>query len=110
MTHQHDQFFYHIYPLGLCGAPAQNDFVASPQPRLDILHAWADHAQQLGVTSVYLGPVFESRAHGYDTADYFMVDRRLGDDAALAATSSYSSPKNSLRLRGQRQRSVRLSP
>jgi cyclomaltodextrinase len=33
---------------------------------------------------LYLGPVFESSAHGYDTADYYRVDRRLGDQATLA--------------------------
>jgi glycosidase len=27
--------------------------------------------------------VFESTAHGYDTADYFQVDRRLGDNSCL---------------------------
>ena len=33
------------------------------------------------------GPLFESSAHGYDTADYYWVDRRLGDNAALARLS-----------------------
>ena len=46
----------------------------------------AAHAE-LGVNALYLGPLFKSTAHGYDTADYYQVDRRLGDTAALAHLS-----------------------
>jgi len=66
-----DAFFYHVYPLGMCGAPARNDFGAAPVPRLAQLHGWLGHLQDLGVNALYLGPVFESTAHGYDTADYY---------------------------------------
>lgn len=83
MTDWNDAFFYHIYPLGLCGAPPRNDFGAQPVPRLAELHAWIPHLRGLGVTALYLGPLFESTAHGYDTADYYHVDRRLGTDATL---------------------------
>lgn len=76
--------FYHIYPLGLCGAPAYNDFNAPPLTRLERIHAWLDHIQGLGATALYLGPLFESTAHGYDTADYYHVDRRLGTRSTLA--------------------------
>jgi len=76
-------FFYHIYPLGLCGAPERNDFAAPPEERLRQVFAWLDYAQELGVTALILGPVLESTTHGYDTADYFKVDRRLGNDALL---------------------------
>ncbi len=79
----YDAVFYHIYPLGLCGAPARNDFAAPVTPRLDQLHDWIDHLHELNVNAIYLGPLFESSAHGYDTADYFHVDRRLGDNATL---------------------------
>ena len=78
-----DAFFYHVYPLGMCGAPARNDFGAAPVPRLAQLHGWLGHLQDLGVNALYLGPVFESTAHGYDTADYYHVDRRLGTDETL---------------------------
>jgi cyclomaltodextrinase len=78
-----DSFFYHIYPLGLCGAPARNDFSSVPEPRLDRIHGWLGHLSELGVNALYLGPVFESTAHGYDTADYWHVDRRLGTDDSL---------------------------
>ena len=80
-----DSFFYHIYPLGLCGAPARNDFVSPPEPRLDRVNGWLGHLRELGVNALYLGPVFESTAHGYDTADYYHVDRRLGTDESLRA-------------------------
>jgi glycosidase len=79
--------FYAIYPLGFCGAPARNDFTAPPTPRLEKISAWLPHIQSLGANALNLGPVFESSAHGYDTLDYFHVDRRLGTDETLAALS-----------------------
>ena len=79
-----DAVFYHIYPLGLTGAPPRNDFSRLPEPRLEQLHGWIPHLKQLGVNALYLGPLFESTAHGYDTADYYHVDRRLGSDETLA--------------------------
>lgn len=78
-----DAVFYHIYPLGLCDAPHHNDFVTAPQPRLAHIADWSEHLRTLGVTAIYLGPVFESGTHGYDTADYYRVDRRLGDNSTL---------------------------
>ncbi len=75
--------FYHIYPLGLLGAPARNE--EDPvEHRLPALEAWGAHARSLGCNAVYLGPVFESASHGYDTIDYRRVDRRLGDNGDLA--------------------------
>ena len=79
-----DSIFYHIYPLGFCGAPQHNDFAAGPTPRLEKIHEWIGHLRELQVNALYLGPVFESSAHGYDTADYFRVDRRLGTNETLA--------------------------
>jgi cyclomaltodextrinase / maltogenic alpha-amylase / neopullulanase len=78
-----DSIFYHVYPLGLCGAPARNDFSAAPVERLEKLHCWLGHIRELGANALYLGPLFEASAHGYDTADYWHVDRRLGTDASL---------------------------
>ncbi len=86
MNHWYDEaIFYHIYPLGLCAAPQQNDFNAPITPRLDALHPWVDHIADMGCNALYLGPLFESSTHGYDTANYFVVDRRLGDDDTLKA-------------------------
>jgi glycosidase len=78
-----DAIFYHVYPLGFCGAPVSNDFTSEPECRLEKLLEWAGHLQQLGITALYLGPVFESSTHGYDTVDYFTVDRRLGTNEGL---------------------------
>lgn len=77
-----ESVFYQIYPLGLCGAPRENDGIAVP--RLLRLLGWVDHIQTLGANAVYLCPVFESDAHGYDTRDYRKVDARLGTNADLA--------------------------
>jgi cyclomaltodextrinase len=75
--------FYHVYPLGLCGAPAQNAPNTAPVPRLAQLREWVPYWQKLGIEALYLGPVFESMSHGYDTVDYFQLDRRLGQNHDL---------------------------
>ncbi len=67
---------YQIYPLGLCGAPAENDGVTAH--RLLRLLDWAEHIKALGADTVLLNPLFESDRHGYDTRDYNAVDCRLG--------------------------------
>ena len=70
--------FYHIYPLGLCGCAHENDGQPTPGAFAK-LNAWAEHAyEDLGCTAIYIGPLFESGSHGYDTIDYRQVDRRLG--------------------------------
>ncbi len=73
-----DVSFYHIYPLGMFGAPRSNDFSAAPSGRLENYPALVEHIARSGFGAVYFGPVFESTAHGYDTADYRVIDRRLG--------------------------------
>ncbi|NNE77853.1 MAG: alpha-amylase, partial [Pricia sp.] len=75
--------FYHIYPLGLLGAPKTNNFTSAPKDLLVGLYPWLDHIESFGCNALYLGPVFESTSHGYDTVDYFQVDRRLGTNTAL---------------------------
>lgn len=40
--------FYHIYPLGLCGCPKQNDGVTS-ENHFDELNAWSKHVKKLAV-------------------------------------------------------------
>ena len=67
---------YQIYPLGLCGAPRQNDGVQAH--RILRVKEWAAHIRELGATCVLFNPVFESDAHGYDTRDYNRLDCRLG--------------------------------
>ena len=76
--------FYHIYPLGLTGAPKQNDY-GEPEHRLMELLPWIDHIYELGCNALYIGPLFESVGHGYETTDYRKVDSRLGTNEDLAA-------------------------
>ncbi len=79
-----NSFFYHIYPLGLCEAPFNNDFSSKPVMRLEKLYDWIYHLKDIGVNALYIGPLFESLSHGYDTKDFFLVDRRLGDNKSLS--------------------------
>lgn len=78
---------YHLYPLGQSGAPRHNPLNGGPVLRLKALQDWIPNWQKLGIGKVYLGPVFESHSHGYDTIDYRLVDRRLGDNQSLAELS-----------------------
>ena len=55
MSWYNEAVFYHIYPLGLTGAPAQNDYSA-PVHRLNTLLPWIDHIQKIGCTALYIGP------------------------------------------------------
>lgn len=79
-----DKIFYHIYPLGLCGAPERN--TAQPPvsddetPFFAVGVEWISHMKRLGCNAVYIGPLFESTSHGYDTRDYRRVDARLGNN------------------------------
>jgi glycosidase len=75
--------FYHIYPLGAFAAPRNNDYYSPPVERLAALGDMVEHFGRLGINAVYLGPVFESDAHGYDTSSFFHVDRRLGSNETL---------------------------
>ena len=77
----YDSVFYHIYPLGLCGAPHDNDGVLTHS--ILKIADWAGHIEKLGADAMYLGPVFESDCHGYDTRDYRRVDCRLGTNEDL---------------------------
>ena len=67
---------YQIYPLGLCGAPAEND--GRVEHRLGRLNDWLPHLERLGVDAVLFNPLFQSDRHGYDTRDFAQVDCRLG--------------------------------
>jgi cyclomaltodextrinase len=75
--------FYHIYPLGCCGAPFVNEHGKPAENRLEELIKWIPYLKDLGVNGLFLGPLFASDTHGYDTIDYFFVDRRLGTNEML---------------------------
>ncbi len=71
-----ESVFYQIYPLGFCGAPAEND--GQVTPRIQKAAQWAPHIKKTGADAVYFCPIFESDRHGYDTRDYRKLDCRLG--------------------------------
>ena len=99
-----DQVFYQVFPdrfarSGSGPAPAQGvaaEWGAAMEPGraastfyggdLPGLTARLPYLQdELGVTALYLNPVFASRSnHRYDTTDYFQVDALLGGNPALA--------------------------
>ncbi len=74
--------FYHIYPLGMTGAPKQNSY-GEPVSRLNTLIPWISHIKAHGFNALYIGPLFESVGHGYETTDYKKLDSRLGTNKDL---------------------------
>lgn len=83
MSWYNEAVFYHIYPLGLTGAPKQNDY-GEPVHRLNTLLPWINHIKEIGCTALYIGPLFESVGHGYETTDYRKLDSRLGTNEDLS--------------------------
>ena len=73
---------YQIYPLGLCGAPAENDGVQ--EHRILRVLDWVEHIKALGADTVLFNPLFESDRHGYDTRDMTRVACRLGTNEDFA--------------------------
>lgn len=80
-----EAIFYHIYPLGFCGAPKYAHDETECQHRIKELIDWIPHLVEMKVNAVYLGPVFASYEHGYDTSDYRMIDKRLGTNEDFIA-------------------------
>lgn len=77
-----ESVFYQFYPLGMTGAPYENDGVLSH--RILQINDWIPHLQKLGINAVYFSPIFESDTHGYNTRDYRTIDRRLGTNEDFA--------------------------
>ena len=46
----YESVFYHIYPIGFCGAPRQNDGI--PVNRIQKVADWADHIVSTGCNAV----------------------------------------------------------
>lgn len=70
---------YPSYP----GAPIKNNYFYGGN--LYGICEKLDYIKSLGVTLIYLSPIFESPSnHKYDTADYMSVDSSFGGDEALA--------------------------
>lgn len=68
--------FYQFYPLGMTGAPYENDGVLTH--RIKRIAEFIPHLKKLHVGAVYFSPIFESDTHGYNTRDYKKIDTRLG--------------------------------
>lgn len=79
-----EAFIYHVYPLGMFGAPHKNNFNSPVVPRLEELYPFIDYWKELKINAIYFGPLFQSTSHGYDTVDYYHVDSRLGDDTLFS--------------------------
>jgi glycosidase len=75
---------YQIYPIGYCGVERRNPFAPAPPEGEGKILRVLEHIpeiKRLGFNAVMFNPLFESTAHGYDTADYTTVDTRLGTNA-----------------------------
>ena len=96
MSWEQSALFYHIYPLGLCGAPWENHG-GEPVSRIRKIHDWIPHLKRMHVNAIYFSPLWESGTHGYDTHDYTQLDRRLGTNADFAALCD-DLHKNGIRI------------
>ncbi len=96
MTAWYDKaIFYHMYPLGMTGAPFANPYPVSDgtaedahtdvsaDSRMEELMQWIPYLESLHISAIYIGPLFESTTHGYDTRDFRLIDRRLGTNASF---------------------------
>ncbi len=77
-----EAIFYHIYPLGMTGAPKENSYGAV-EHRLNSLVPIIPEIKEIGFNALYIGPLFESVGHGYETTDYKKLDSRLGTNEDL---------------------------
>ena len=87
--------FYHMYPLGMTGSPFANPYPVSDgaadgtnrdvsaDSRMDELMLWIPYLESLHISAIYIGPLFESSTHGYDTRDFRLIDRRLGTNGSF---------------------------
>lgn len=87
-----ESVFYHIYPLGLVGAPKKNKYT-KPVSRIKEIIPWVDHLVAMGCNALYIGPLFQSVGHGYETTDYKTLDSRLGTNEDLIDFVKYCHKK-----------------
>lgn len=81
-----NNLIYEIYPLGFFSCPKINPIAKispsireiKPQHRLASIREYYPYFKELDIDTIYFGPIFESCTHGYDTINYFQIDRRLG--------------------------------
>lgn len=71
---------YHIYTLGFCGVADENTTEIVRVNNIKKVLEWIEHFKALGINTILFAPLFESTSHGYDTVDYYVLDRRLGSN------------------------------
>ena len=74
-----ESIFYQFYTLGFCGV-LEPSRVYDEENRLTKIEEWIPHLKEMSVNAIYFAPIFESSYHGYDTKDYYKVDKRLGSN------------------------------
>ncbi len=79
--------FYHIYPLGFLGCEMENRGEDNASHKILKIIDYIPHLKRLGITALYIGPIFQSATHGYDTTDYKLIDSRLGTNEDFLAVA-----------------------
>jgi cyclomaltodextrinase / maltogenic alpha-amylase / neopullulanase len=87
-----DAVFYQIFPDRFANGDSQNDppnkapWETKPTPftffggDLQGIIQRLDHLSDLGITAIYLNPIFQSPStHRYNATDYFRIERMLGN-------------------------------
>ncbi|NLL56384.1 MAG: glycoside hydrolase family 13 protein [Clostridiales bacterium] len=74
----HKEWHQEVTIVDSDGVYRANDFYGG---NLKGIESKLDYLKDLGVTCIYLSPIFESSSnHRYDTADYTKIDRMLGSE------------------------------
>ena len=77
--------FYHMYPLGITGAPKTN-VQTEVTDRFKELDQWIPHIRSLGCNAIYIGPLFESSVMANDTRDYQAGGQPSGNQRRFPAS------------------------
>ena len=91
--------WYQVFPDRFSGGCCDREFVPSATNfwggTLEGIRQHIPYLQQIGVTGLYLNPVFSSPSnHRYDTLDYTQVDSRLGTNDSLIRLADELHQKN----------------
>ena len=91
--------WYQIFPDRFAGAKYDESFLPTTENfwggTLDGICAHIPYLKSLGITGLYLNPVFSSPSnHRYDTLDYTCVDDRLGTNETLITLANQLHQNN----------------
>ena len=70
--------FYHIYPIGLLGAPRRNEGGEVVHRLERLTEEWLPYLKETGFGAVYIGPLFESVSHEMCIRDSALPVRPAG--------------------------------